>query len=359
MVSSIIRMRWSLYITSGILLLLLTACGRGTTGSTPSTPTVARANGFGIEANHVHSLLTLPDQVVLLATHYGTYRSGNGGASWQRVSGGSGQLMQGLMDYSLVASPLDAQRLYLLTLPSVAPHPGTLGLYTSADQGRTWKLASTTASLTSGSIYLVAAGNASPNQVYIYLPDLGSHGLKVSTDDGQHFQNAGVLPFGRILGMLALPGAPGQLLAFGSDGLIHSTDGGSHWQVVGGITGGIYYLTTSGPHRPIYASGDAGTYVSNDGGKTFLLVNIQASYGSLVVAPSQSQVLYGRTGTAVYRSTDGGHTWTAMPHVNGNLGDIAISPSNAMQPYLSLSYPAAIYRFNQSSKTWISLTPKA
>jgi photosystem II stability/assembly factor-like uncharacterized protein len=295
----------------------------------------------------------------LLATHYGLYRSQDDGVSWQQVTGGSHQLMQGLMDYSLIISPLNQQRLYLLTQPAINPHAGTVGLYTSADQGRTWKLSLAAASITSGSIFTAAPGNDTPDEVYIYLPDLGALGLKVSLDNGQHFSSTGTLPFGSIAGLLALPGAAGQLLAYSSAGIARSNDGGAHWQVLSGISGGIYNLATAGPHSPIYGSGDAGVYASTDAGKSFKLVNSQASYGSLSVSPAQPQTLYGRTGTAIYRSSDGGHNWSPLPHIAGNLGVLAVDPANASQVYLSLSYPTEVYHFGQGGVGWLSLTPKA
>jgi photosystem II stability/assembly factor-like uncharacterized protein len=266
--------------------------------------------------------------------------------------------MQDLMTYALVSSPLNPQRLYVLTLPVISSHVGTVGLYTSADAGRTWKLAIAAANVTNSTIFTVAAGNDTPDEVYIYLPELGALGLKVSLDDGQHFSSTGTLPFGSLAGLLALPGAPGQLLAYSSDGMARSSDGGIHWEVIKGITGGIFGVTTSGPHSPIYASGDAGIYASKDGGKTFTLMNTQAAYGSLSVSPAQTQVLYGRTGTAVYRSIDGGRTWSALPHIAGNLGNLAVDPTNASILYLSLSYPTEVYRFTQTDAAWSSLTPK-
>ncbi len=340
------------------MLILLTSCSVVGNTNTPPAPTAVPVNGFGTASNHVHSLIALPDHVLLLATHYGIFRSSDDGTTWQEVAGGNNQLMQGLMAYSLVVSPLDPQRMYVLTLPNVIPHKGTLGLYTSADQGRTWQLAIATASITSSSIFMVAPGNDTPTEVYIYLPDLGALGLRVSLDAGQHFSSVGTLPFGRIFGLLAIPGAPGQLLAYGSDGMARSTDGGNHWQVFKTITGGIYQATTPGPHSLIYASGDAGIYASFDGGKTFKLMNSQASYASLTVSPKQPQVIYGKTGLAVYRSDDGGRTWNVLPHINGNLAVLAVNPANALEVYLSLSYPTALYRLDQNSKDWLSLTPQ-
>jgi photosystem II stability/assembly factor-like uncharacterized protein len=338
-----------------VLVLLLVACGSGTPSAT--SPTDVRVNGFGSAANHVHSLAVLPTQVLLLATHYGIYRSEDGGTTWTRVTGGSGQLMGGLMEYSLVSSSLDPQRLYVLTQPSVNPHTGIPGLYTSADQGRTWQLAIATTSLATGSIFLATAGNDTPTEVYLYLPDLGARGLRVSLDAGQHFSGTGTLPYGRILGLLAIPGAPGHLLAYGSDGMARSTDGGLHWQVIQRVTAGVFSLATPGPHSPIYASGDAGIFASLDGGKTFAQVSGQASYGSLSVSPAQPQVLYGKTGTSVYRSRDGGHTWNPLPHISGNLAVLAADPNNALDVYLALSYPTAMSRFDPQSSSWQSLTP--
>lgn len=342
------------------LALLLAACDSGGNGGGQPTATPASqpVNGFGTSANHVHSLVVLPDGILVMATHYGIYRSQDNGATWQRVTAGPGQLMQGLMEYSLTRSPIDPQRLYVLTQIAVPGYTGTLGLYTSADEGKTWTLVVTTASLTSGAIYFAAAGNDTPSEVYIYLSSLGALGLRVSLDNGQHFSSpGGTLPFGNILGLLAIPGAPGHLLTYGSDGLASSTDGGHKWTVVKNISGGVFEMTTAGPHSPIYASGGAGIYSSLDGGKTFTLVYTKASYGSLTASPEQPQTLYGKIGLGVFRSTDGGHSWSPLPNIKGNLAVLAADPASPSEVYLSLSYPTAVYRLQSDDKGWQSLTP--
>ena len=140
-----------------IIALLLVACGGDNTNSQPTAnPTIVQVNGFGTAANHVHSLVVLPQHVLVLATHYGLFRSQDGGTNWQEVAGGSNQPMAGLMTYSLTYSPLNSQRLYVLTQPAVIPHVGKVGLYTSADQGRTWKLSIAAASITTRTIFVVA-----------------------------------------------------------------------------------------------------------------------------------------------------------------------------------------------------------
>ncbi len=356
--------RFGLFFMRSILLSLIAflfvACGGGTISTQPTAnPTVVRINGFGTAANHVHSLVVLPSHVLILATHYGLFRSQNGGMTWQEVAGGSNQPMDGLMTYSLAYSPLNPQRLYVLAIPAIVSPPGTVGLYTSADEGRTWKLSIAAASITSRTIFTIAPGNDTPDEVYTYIPELGALGLKRSLDDGQHFTSTGTLPFGLIFGVLAVPGAPGHLLAYGSDGMASSTDGGIHWQVLKNISGGIDQATTAGANSPMYASGDAGIYSSLDGGRTFKLVYTQASFASLAVSPTQPQIIYGKTGTNVYRSEDGGHTWNALPHVSGNLAVLAVDPTNTSSVYLSLSYPTELYRLSQNSREWMSLTPQA
>jgi photosystem II stability/assembly factor-like uncharacterized protein len=345
-------------IIASLLMIVLSACGdSGDTGTTvTATPAPPRVNGFGTAANHPHTLLVLSNKVMLIATHYGLFRSEDDGSTWKEVAGGSGQLLDGMMTYSLTSSSLNDQRLYVLTQKVAPTLKDTLGLYTSTDQGRSWKLASATSTL--GNMFMVAAGNDTPDEVYIYLNDLGAQGLKVSKDGGQHFTATGTLPFSSFTQLLAVPGAPGHLLVASSDGLAHSSDGGAHWQVNNEITGAILSLATPGPGGPIYASGDAGIYVSHDGGKSFTPVYNKASLGEIVVAPAQPQTLYAKTGTAIYYSSDGGRTWTTIPRVQGSMYSLAADPNNPSQVYLSLSYPTEVYRFNQTSQGWTSLTPK-
>ncbi len=166
----------------GVIMLLLAACGGSDSSATAvATPQAVRVNGFGTAANHPHAFIAFSDNVLVLATHYGTFWSGNGGTNWTEVAGGPGQLMDGLMTYSLTSSPLDEQRLYELTQPAVNNHKGILGLYTSTDQGHSWQLSIPADNLAPDrNIYLAAAGNDTPEEVYVYLPALGAAGLRVS-----------------------------------------------------------------------------------------------------------------------------------------------------------------------------------
>jgi photosystem II stability/assembly factor-like uncharacterized protein len=351
------------YIKSALIVaaiaLLLVGCNGGNSGSGPATPETSQVpvNGFGVSANHVHSFLVLPSHVLLLATHYGIYRSQNGGATWQLVAGGPNQLMADLMEYAMTASPLNPQRLFVLTRPSVVPTKGIPGVYTSADQGRTWKLSIADSTFSSSYPYTASAGNDTPDEIYIYQSELGNLGLKRSLDDGQHFSSAGTLPFGSIFGILAVPNEPGHLIVYGSQGIANTTDGGIHWHLIVGMIGGVQDMTMAAQHQPIYAAGDAGIYSSTDNGKTFKLVYSDHPYYYLTVPPQNPQVVYGETGTSTFRSSDGGRSWTPLPHLSGSLNVLVVVPDSPSEIYASLSYPTELYRLNSDGKGWTSLTP--
>jgi len=341
-----------------LLLWLLTGCGGS---QAASSFTSAQVNGFGTAANHVHSLVILPDasQTLVLATHYGIFRSQDHGTTWQETAGGPGQLMQGVMTYNLSYNPLNPQRLYVLTYYQTgASGHGALGLYTSSDSGKTWQLALKDSAITSSTIFFAQAGNQQASEVYIYLRERAAHGLLVSNDNGQHFSQAGSpLPFASLLGLLAVPGQPGHLFAYGDEGIASTGDGGIHWQVSPAIEGSIFEMTTPVSDGPIYAEGDAGVYASFDSGQHFTLVYTRHSYTSLSASPQHPDTLYGKLGLGVYRSTDGGKTWNPLPAIAGNLQVLAADPGNAGQVYLALSYPTGVYYFQATHKAWQSLTP--
>src|SRR5260370_23085652 len=83
-------------ILLGLIAFLVVAWGGNTIRTQPTAnPTVVRVNGFGTAANHVHSLLVLPSHMLIHATHYGLFRSQDGGVSWREIAWSSNQPIDG------------------------------------------------------------------------------------------------------------------------------------------------------------------------------------------------------------------------------------------------------------------------
>jgi photosystem II stability/assembly factor-like uncharacterized protein len=155
-------------------------------------------------------------------------------------------------------------------------------------------------------------------------------------------------------------------------GVYLSTDGGRTWKSMGLKDVGQIARIVIDPHDPdhvvVAAFGqewtpgpDRGVYVTTDGGKTWrktLFVNDQTGAIDVAMQPDNGQVLFAATwqairrpwilhdggpGSGIWRSTDGGETWTRLHEglPKGTIGRIglAIAPSDPERVYALLEAP--------------------
>jgi photosystem II stability/assembly factor-like uncharacterized protein len=124
----------------------------------------------------------------------------------------------------------------------------------------------------------------------------------------------------------------------GYDGLL--------WRLLGPFRGGRVDAATGVPGRPnefYFGAVNGGVWKSIDGGRVWASIfdsQPVASIGAIAVAPSAPDVLYVGTGEStlrdsagygngVYRSTDGGKTWTHVGlEATQHVGKIAVDPRN-------------------------------
>jgi photosystem II stability/assembly factor-like uncharacterized protein len=152
---------------------------------------------------------------------------------------------------------------------------------------------------------------------------------------------------------------------------------GMQWRLVGPGTGGRVEAVAGIPSRPntyYIGSVDGGVWKTTNGGLDWTpLFNHEpvASIGAIAIAPSDPDVIYVGTGEeaprgdisfgdGVYKSTDGGKTWTDVGlKESRQIGRIVVDPRNADVVYVAAegdiygpNAQRGVFRSTDGGKTW-------
>lgn len=261
------------------------------------------ANGGFVGANVASVAIdpTSPMTVYAGVNGGGVVRSEDGGASWLWASTG----FTDTVIHSLAVAPGAPGLVYAGT---------DRGVFKSLDRARSWS--PTRAGLTMGRTVAVRIDPTSPGRVYAAQDT----GVAWTTDGGNIWTFGGPGGLNRITALEIDPADPATLYA-AIGGLFRSTDHGMTWSKVETPAQGINAIAIApGPPKTIYLGG-FGILLSRDGGDTWIgPVGPRQWITSLVVNPSEPSVVYAGTGCSysspgcggVFRTTDGGETWTAF-----------------------------------------------
>jgi photosystem II stability/assembly factor-like uncharacterized protein len=129
-------------------------------------------------------------------------------------------------------------------------------------------------------------------------------------------------------------------------GVFRSDDGGTSWRAVtAGIENRVIYAIAIDPQTPatVYASGAIGTsnttvlFKTTDGGITWTALSSLTGTGtwSLAIDPLASATVYAAGLGGVFKTTDGGSTWTQMNDglTTANVAKLALDPSDSTVIY--------------------------
>ncbi len=361
------------------------------------------------------------------------FRTEDAGQTWEMVSGGAkGWGPPGVMagwPIDMQCDPRDPNRIFANNYNG--------GNFLSEDGGRTWRNASD--GYTGAQTRSVAVDPTNPGRVYA----AGRSGLWRTDNGGTvwyglYYPPPGGSVFGLEWQVVATdPGQPAHVLAGNMAGgtIVESQDGGASWQVrmslepiknelqmddLEGQATGVIVFAPSDPsvvyagfcydgcsmmHDPLCNWPSAGVFVSHDGGTTWQRTEDErirdVGVLDLAVDPTDAPVVYAAAATGLFKTTDGGETWTPLTglpeglpfravavnpddpqHVlagiegvgvyvsadggttwqegvaglesNSSLHDIVFDPTDPRIVYLS-DYLSGVYRSTDGGLTWVKL----
>ncbi len=225
------------------------------------------------------------------------------------------------------------------------------GVWKTENAGHSWKNVSDGSAM-NGSIGAIAVAESDPNVVYV---GTGEHpvrgqsssygnGMFKSTDAGKTWARIGLESSRQIAQVRVHPGNPD---------LVYVAVQGDRWK----------------------GTSDRGIYRSADGGKSWTLVltgaNETSGASDLSMDPSNPRILYaafwdhqrlpwqvrsGGPGSGIWKSTDGGDSWTrltdGLPKLMGKIG-VAVSPANPERVYAIVeAEKGGMFRSDDAGKTW-------
>ncbi|MGH9480096.1 MAG: WD40/YVTN/BNR-like repeat-containing protein, partial [Terriglobales bacterium] len=201
---------------------------------------------------------------------------------------------------------------------------------------------------------------------------------------------------GRLDDIVGSPQDPMTMyIGFATGGLWKSTDAGEHWtslfdtmpdESIGGIAIApsnkdvVYVGTGEANNRQSSSIGD-GIWVTRDGGKTWTHGGLDdsQSIGRIAVDPTNPDVAYAAVAghlfgpnseRGLYKTTDGGTTWTKAKYIDENTGfeDVAVDPKDPNTVYAT-SYEhrrtwwgynggganSGLWKSTDAGKTWTRL----
>jgi hypothetical protein len=274
------------------------------------------------------------------------YKSSDGGTAWRDLAAPGGGM--------LAIDPASGV-LYLV----YASH-----VYRSSDGGATFT--ETADSPLKWGIYSIAIdASQSPSAVYVGTDSGRGPPVYVSIDQGASWNGAAGNGFpGALVNQLAVDGggvlyAIADIYTSGASSLYQSSDGGADWSQIN--LQGAYATALAVDARTsghIFTSVDNTVLHSTDGGATFATGTAGTSgrIVSLVLDPSSASTLFALPSvpgvSSLYRSTDGGASFTGVGAAfgNGPVKAVAVNPADSTRVYSGTGI--GVFRSTSGGTSW-------
>ncbi|UVT15593.1 MAG: hypothetical protein H8K04_17600 [Nitrospira sp.] len=242
------------------------------------------------------------------------YKSPDGGQHWLPHNVGLKEHVSFVNQF--VFHPALSEKIYIAT---------TVGAFSTKDAGREWEERMNGMK----EVHIVTSIAISPKDPTILFGGT-TGGIYRSEDAAMSWKkiNNGLIPESELMASMALGvnaieidrTNPDVVYAGTTKGLFRTVNKGEQWERIGqSLPDPFVSSIVIHPTEPsnLYVGGPAGVWKSPDGGKTWQEMNqgfATRNIRALVMGPKNSQVLYaGTNGSGLYRSTDAGATWAAVP----------------------------------------------
>ena len=265
-----------------------------------------------------------PSQV-FAQTQTNIYRSTDGGASFSKLFLHPPPPIPNIL--SLALDPRTPTTLYAGTGPGA-----DFGVYQSNDDGQSWSRVGNVTQVNA-----LAVSSVSSSTLFAATDG----GLMMSGDSGLDWTQSG--SFYNVYTVVFDPQNPHTLYASAAfDGVFKSTDGGASWSAInsgfpnaGGPAAKVLAVDPFN-HSVIYAAGRDGIFRSGNSGASWNAIDaglrVRQGYwvSAFAVDPVTPSTLYaGLDSGGLYKTTDGGVTWTLTGLALPTISDIAVDSNNS------------------------------
>ena len=310
-----------------------------------SQPDATHSNNLAIHPSD-------PDTVLATDLHGRIVKTTDGGQTWSQVHESASP------KWWVSYAPSDPEIVYAAA--------GDGRVLRSTNGGDLW---TTVVSVPSGAVSL-AVDFTDPGKIYIGTREGHIYGLTNGTGLSLLHQ----IPDGPVVGLATSSADPNLIFAAGASGLFASRDGGTTWEKALDSQAHSIRVASSAGSQVVYVGTHQGVYRSEDGGLTWTNRSSGITYediGPLAIHPQDENIVLAgnniwrwashghqfpasTNGEGVYKTTDGGLSWTKATRgfKDVDVVTIAVDPDNADVAYVGVECSRGIFRTVDGGATW-------